>query len=163
MLEELAYDQDRHQLYISPYLSGQGINDYPHLLREAIEQGDDETLATELRQHRRIARTAHRRKPRGGYNIVTVPNNAAEVLAQDAFNRYYIRAVCRRALEEGLSEVVVYRARPADSPRPVSEMLVETTIDPATLLADLRAHPDETPELGVPAGFSSGLSVHLPS
>jgi hypothetical protein len=163
MLDELAYDEARRQLYISPYLSGQGITDYPHLLREAIGQGNDETLAAALRARRRIARTGHRRKPGGGYTIVTIPNNAAEMLAQDAFNRYYIRAICRRALEAGLTEVVVYRARPVEDPRPASEPLVETTVDPAALLQDLRAHPDEEPELGVPAGPNSGLSVHLPT
>jgi hypothetical protein len=162
MLEELEYDQARHQLHISPYLSGQGIHDYSELLREAIEHGNDETLAASLSQHRRIARTAHRRNPEGGYSIVTVPNNAAEMLAQDAFNRYYIRAVCRRAIEEGHNQVVVYRARSVDRPRPTSEALIETTVDPAALLEDLRTHPDQEPALGIPAGPNSGLSVHLP-
>jgi hypothetical protein len=133
------------------------------LLREAIQHGDDETLAASLRERRRIARTAHRRKPEGGYSIVTIPNNAAETLAQDAFNRYYIRAICRRAIEEGFDQVVIYRARSVDQPRSTSEALVETTVDPAALLEDLRAHPDEEPALGIPAGPNSGLSVHLPA
>ena len=58
--------------------------------------------------------------------------------------------------------MIVYRARPAENPRPESEALVETTVDPFDLLADLRAHPGEATELGIPAGPNSGISVRLP-
>jgi hypothetical protein len=164
MLEELDYDEARNQLHISPYLSNQGVFDYPALLRRALAEGTPESLAETLSQQRRIARTGHRRKAAGGYTIVTVPENAAEMLANDAFNRYYIRAVARRALEEGMDEVIVYRARRAEQPRPESEELVETTVDAAALLDDLRRNTGaERPELGVPAGPNSGISVHLPA
>jgi hypothetical protein len=162
MLEEMAFDLAQNQLHISPYLSGQGVHDYPNLLREAIEHGDEDTLAESLRAQRRIERTGHRRKTSGGYTIVTVPDNAADMLAQDAFNRYYIRAVCRRALELGLDDVVIYRARASAHPRPESEELIETMIDAADLLEDLRLNTGEEPELGVPGGPNSGISVHLP-
>lgn len=164
MLAELDYDEERNQLHISPYLSNQGVHDYPVLLRRALSDGDPESLAAALAEQRRIARTGHRRKVAGGYTIVTVPENAAEMLANDAFNRYYIRGVARRALEEGLDEVVVYRARRAEEPRPESEELVETAVDAAALLDDLRRHTGpERPELGIPSGPNSGISVHLPT
>ncbi|MDX1665253.1 MAG: hypothetical protein R3272_15780 [Candidatus Promineifilaceae bacterium] len=162
MLEELAYDLERNALHITPYLSNQGIHDYPNLLREALREGDEESLAVALAQQRRIARTGHRRRPSGGYTIVTVPENAAEMIATDAFNRYYIRAVARRAIDEGIEELIVYRARPVEKPRPESEERLETTVNARALLEDLRAHTGEPPELGVPAGPNSGLSVRLP-
>jgi hypothetical protein len=163
MLEEVEYDVARNQLHISPFLSGQGQRDYPSLLREAIEHGDAESLAESLRGHRRIARTLHRRKPTGGYTIVTVPKTAAQTLAESEFNRYYIRALCRRALAEGVKELIVYRAKPVANPRPESEALLETAVDPAALLEDLRIHTgDEEPELGIPAGPNSGISVRFP-
>ncbi len=164
MLEELDYDEERRQLHISPYLSNQGVYDYPALLRSALAEGDPESLAAALAQQRRIARTGHRRQSAGGYTIVTIPENAAEMLANDAFNRYYIRAVARRALEEGFEEVIVYRARPVQQPRPESEDLVETAVPAAALLEELRsATGPERPELGVPGGPNSGISVHLPN
>jgi hypothetical protein len=162
MLQEVAYDEERQQLHVSPYLSNQGLRDYPALLREAIAHGDEDTLAEALNQRRRIARTAHRRLQQGGYNIVTVPSNAAELLAQDAFNRYYIRALSRRAIEDGIEELIVYRAKPVQNPRPESEALVETTVDPQALLQDLRQSTDEEPGLGIPGGPNSGISVRLP-
>ncbi len=163
MLEEVDDDKAGNRLHISPYLSGQGQHDYENLLREAIESGDETTLAARLAEQRRIARTAHRRQPEGGYTIVTVPHNAAETIAESEFNRYYIRALCRRALEDGIEELIVYRAKPAREPRPQSEELVETSVDPQALLDDLRANTgDAPPQLGIPGGPNSGISVRLP-
>jgi len=163
MLEEVEYDMAHNQLHISPFLSGQGQRDYVHLLREAIQSGDDETLAANLRAHRRISKTLPRRKPKGGFAIAGTPENAAQVLAESEFNRYYIRALARRAIEDGISELVIYRAKPVSKPRPESESRLETALSPEELLDDLRSHPgDEPPALGVPRGPKSGMSVRLP-
>lgn len=164
MLDEMEYDIAHNQLHISPFLSGQGQRDYANLLRDAILSGTDDSLAENLRAHRRILKTLPRRQPKsGGYSIAATPENAAEVLAESEFNRYYIRGLARRALEDGISELVIYRAKPARNPRPESEARVETTLPPQALLDDLRAHPgDEPPRLGVPSGPNSGLSVRLP-
>jgi hypothetical protein len=162
MRDEMDFDIANHQLHISPFLSGQGQADYVNLLREAIEHGDDGTLEDELRRHRRITRAMPRRRPKGGYMIAAAPQNAAQILAESEFNRFYIRALARRAIEDGVSELIIYRAKRVESPRPESEALIETSIDPHDLLADLRAHPDQPPTLGVPSGPNSGLSVHLP-
>ncbi|HET9909157.1 MAG TPA: hypothetical protein VFQ23_21085 [Anaerolineales bacterium] len=164
MLDEMKYDITNNQLHISPFLSGQGQRDYASLLQEAIQHGDDETLAQNLREHRRINRTQPRRQPKAsGYSIAATPENAAEILAESEFNRYYIRGVARCAIEDGIQELVIYRAKPARNPRPESEARVETSISPQDLLDDLRSHPgDEPPALGVPSGPNSGLSVRLP-
>ena len=163
MLDELEYDMAHNQLHISPFLSGQGQRDYAELLRDALQTGTDESLAENLRAHRRIIRTLPRRQPKGGYSIAATPENAAQVLAESEFNRYYIRGLARRAIEDGIQELVIYRAKPARNPRPESEARVETSLSPQELLDDLRAHPgDEPPTLGVPSGPNSGLSVRLP-
>lgn len=162
MSDELDYDITHNQLHISPFLSGQGQRDYVNLLRMAIQSGDDKTLAQSLQEHRRINRALPRRKPEGGFMIAAAPLNAARVLAESEFNRFYIRALARRAIEDGIHELVIYRAKPVRNPRPESEALVETTLAPEDVLADLRAHPDQPPSLGVPSGPNSGLSVRLP-
>jgi len=163
MVDEMDYDITNNQLHISPFLSGQGERDYANLLREALQSGNDETLAQNLREHRRILRTLPRRNPSGGYSIAATAENAAQVLAESEFNRYYIRALARRAIEDGIQELVVYRAKPVQNPRPESEVRLETAIPAQELLEDLRSHPgDERPTLGVPSGPNSGLSVRLP-
>src|SRR6266545_4981251 len=145
MLDELEYDLDHNQLHISPFLSGQGQRDYVNLIREAIQSGTDESLAQNLKAHRRINRTLPRRQPKGGFSIAATPENADEVLAESEFNRYYIRGLARRAIEDGVQELVVYRAKPVRNPRPESEARVETTVSPQELLEDLRAHPGDEP------------------
>ena len=164
MLDEMESDIANNQLHISPFLSGQGQRDYTSLLRDAIQKGNDETLAQSLREHRRIVRTQPRRLPKaGGYSIAATPENAAEVLAESEFNRYYIRGLARRAIEDGITDLIIYRAKPVQTPRPESEARVETSLSPQELLDDLRSHPgDEPPTLGVPSGPNSGLSVRLP-
>jgi hypothetical protein len=162
MLAELDYDAEQNLLHISPFLSGQGQRDYPNLLRAALEQGNDETLSQALSAQRRIQRSYQKRKPGGGFTIASVPANAAQQLAESEFNRYYIRAVARRAIEAGIPELIVYRAKPVAMPRAESEALVETTVDPQALLDDLRAHSGERPALGIPGGPGSGISVRLP-
>ena len=162
MLEEVDYDISHNQLHISPFLSGQGQHDYVNLLKDAIQSGSDETLAEHLKQHRRLNRTIPRKNPKGGFSIASAPANAAEILAESEFNRFYIRALARRAIEDGITDLVVYRAKPVQNPRPQSEALIEATLPPQDLLADLRSHPDEPPTLGVPSGPNSGLSVRLP-
>ena len=163
MLEEMEYDIANHQLHISPFLSGQGQRDYENLLRDALRSGNDDTLAQTLREHRRILRTLPRRNPSGGYSIAATAENAAQVLAESEFNRYYIRALARRAIADGIDELVVYRAKPVANPRPESEARIETSLSPQELLEDLRSHPgDERPSLGVPSGPNSGLTVRLP-
>jgi hypothetical protein len=162
MLDEMEYDVTRNQLHISPFLSGQGQHDYPNLLREAIQQGTDASLAQALQTHRRITRALPRRNRQGGYMIAAAPVNAAEVLAESEFNRFYMRALARRAIEDAIPELIVHRAKQVQNPRPESEALLETSINPQDLLVDLRLHPDQPPALGIPPGPNSGLSVRLP-
>ena len=162
MLDEMEGDIGANRLHISPYLSGQGKRDYPDLLRRAIETGSDDSLAEALSQQRRIERAAPRRGSSEGFTLVAVPSNAAQMLAEGEFNRYYIRALARRALEDGITELVVFRAKPVERPRPESDALVETTIEPQAILDDLRARSGEAPSLAVPAGPGSGISVRLP-
>ncbi|MEP7358086.1 MAG: hypothetical protein ABI847_12655 [Anaerolineales bacterium] len=162
MLDEMEGDTAANRLHISPYLSGQGQRDYPNLLRTALQNGTDDSLAAALSQQRRLEHAAPRRSQSDGFSLAAVPSNAAQVLAESEFNRYYIRALARRAIEDGISELIVVRAKPVEHPRPESEALVETTIAPQAILDDLRAHSGEPPSLAVPAGPGSGLSVRLP-
>jgi hypothetical protein len=79
-------------------------------------------------------------------------------LAEGEFNRLYIRALCRRAIAEE-ADLQVYRAR--FSSQPDSESRIGELIDPAALLADLRAHNGQKTDLGVPGHPNSGVSVRL--
>jgi hypothetical protein len=162
MLEEIERDVAEGTFFVSPRLSNTGQQNYLILLREAVRSHDAGWLADELRTRGRLERTEPRARPRGGFTTARVPRTAADTFAEGEFNRFYVRALCRRALEDGIPELIVYRAKPVRQPRPESEWMVGTHIEPQRLLADLRAHQGMEPALGLPPGPNSGLSVRLP-
>ena len=159
MLEELRYDLDRNKVYLSTRLNEYGIRQYPSLLEQAIIDGSDITFASNLKTGC-LSSSEQRKKPSGGYTTAKVPTNAHEMLAEGEFNRYYIRAICRIAIEEQVS-LEIYRAKSVQSPRTESQQKIGQTVNPSTLLTDLRSHIGVDTALGLPAGPNSGLSVRL--
>ena len=159
MLEELAQDVTSNKLYISPRLNNDGRRNYEKLLRSAIQSGDDVSLANSLVGM--FKEYKERAKPSGGYTTAKVPITAPETLAEGEFNRFYCRGVCRRAMDEGLEEVEVYRAKPVRNPRPQSQALVGSKLRADRLLHDYRTNTGVALVLGVPGGPNSGLSVRL--
>src|SRR5947209_2741509 len=87
MLEELERDRIEGNVYLSPWLTELGQAHYADLLALAIRAGNDESLAGFVKG---LLLEAYKERK--------VPCNAATVLAECAFNRYYIRGLCRRAL-----------------------------------------------------------------
>lgn len=159
MLDELAQDVASNKLYLSPRLNDAGRRNYEKLLRSAIQNGDDVSLANSLVGM--FKEYEQRAKKSGGYTNAKVPVTAPETLAEGEFNRFYCRGVCRRSMEEGLGEVQVYRAKAVLNPRPQSQVLEGSKLKADRLLHDLRINIGVDTALGVPAGPNSGLSIRL--
>lgn len=162
MISEINRDIAGSTLYISPRLSQRGRLDYPDLLLDAAENGDDASLAAELRAPGRMNATETATRNGKTYSK-QVPVNAPETMAEGEFNRFYARGLCLRAAEEGIEEVVVYRAKDVANPRPESQAMIGTAVSAAQLLEDLRTSVGVEPALGIPPGPNSGLSVRLPT
>ncbi|WP_146149179.1 hypothetical protein [Nitratireductor sp. StC3] len=161
MIEEIQHDVQHGTIYISPWLTEEGAAQWSTLLTNAAEGGSDDSLAADLRAGLYIRETAERRKPKGGgYTTYRVPHTASATMAEGEFNRFYVRALCRRAIDEG-RRIQAYRAKAVENPRPESEAKIGQTFDPATVLADLRETPGVEPALGLPPGPNSGLTVRL--
>ena len=162
MLSEIDLDVEAGTLYYGSYLSEQGRTDYAELLRLAATSGDVSSLEAALRADGRMALTTQRRKPKGGFSTVKVPITAPATLAEGEFNRFYMRALCCRAIEDGITGLIVYRAKPVQTPRPESEAMISTSVAPDALLEDLRTSTGVDTALGLPRGPNSGLSARLP-
>jgi hypothetical protein len=80
MVEEINMAVQDGSIYLSPWLSDRGLADWAALLLAAAQNGNDDTLAAELRLHQRLKHTAERRKPKGGYTTYTVPATASETI-----------------------------------------------------------------------------------
>jgi len=162
MVAELRADIQSGRLYISPRLTDEGAHTWPTLLEDALTAHNDDWLAGEIRNRGFLRTHEERRKPKGGTTMAQVPVTANETLAEGEFNRFYVRGLCARALQENVAGVVAYRARHSDNPRPESQAVIGKAFAPAALLADLRTAQGVEPALGVPPGPNSGLSVKLP-
>ena len=161
MVEELEIDVASGDLYLSPRLNHRGQVEYEQLLRTAFLEGDDQSLANEIRSRGLLNDSEQRRRPSGGYSTARIPVSAPETLAEGEFNRFYVRALCRRVVDGGASELEVYRAKAVANPRSTSEAMIGRRIDASALLQDLRTSPGVDTSLGLPAGPNSGLSVRL--
>ncbi|MFG0256723.1 MAG: hypothetical protein ACF8GE_02360 [Phycisphaerales bacterium JB043] len=161
MLAEIERDVDMSTLYVSDNLNERGKAEYSGLLREAAEAGSDNTLATSI-QGLLNSHEKPRRLKSGGFSKPPVMrSNAHIMLAEGEFNRFYMRAVCARAIEDGQSDVTVFRAKAVENARSVSEQMIGQRISASSLLDDLRSRPGVDTALGLPPGPNSGLSVHL--
>lgn len=162
MADEVKADLAAGKLYISPRLQNPNPQVWADLLVEAASAHDDGWLAAEIRVRGLLKTHEERKKPKGGTTIAQVPANANDTLAEGEFNRFYVRGLCRRAIDEKVPHVVAYRARHSDNPRPESVAVVGKAFSPEALLDDLRASPGVETSLGLPPGPNSGLSVKLP-
>ena|SRR5690554_6082028 len=156
MIAEVDCDIEKNILYLSPRLNPKGIANYPTILKDAITNHDDTWLSSQLSGL--MNATEERKKPKGGFTIVSAP----ETLAEGEFNRFYARGLCLRAIEEKVEYLIIYRAKVVTNPRPESQAKIGTHINPQALLADLRKNIGVETALGLPPGPNSGLSVKLP-
>lgn len=155
MLEEFKYDIDCENCYTSKRFHEVGRKCYIEIMPQHILEGTDDSLASALKANDCF--NSH--EPRGA-NMVKVPVTAAQTFAEGEFNRFYIRGVCLRAINEG-REIEVYRARTSGSPRPESEALIGRKMNPSALLKDLRDNKGFETALGLPPGPNSGLSIKM--
>jgi hypothetical protein len=159
MKQEIISDIAAGTLYISPRLNPAGAHAYPAILQEAAETQNDTWLASQLRNKFNETET---RNLKGKTINAQIPINAPEMLAEGEFNRFYLRGLCLKAIQNNIPGLVIYRAKPVSNPRSESESKIGTTVSPSALLNDLRTHVGVDTALGLPPGPNSGLSARLP-
>lgn len=160
MLDELEHDVQLDRWHKSKRLSPIGEIAFVPALRDAIRSGNERTLAHAILVGGMLdSRELSHRKGRMFWK--DVPRDAHLTLAEGEFNRYYLRGLCLRALEDGQEQLEIYRAKDVYSPRAMSEMRLGTFVDAGKFLRDLRTHVGVETALRLPAP-NSGLSARLP-
>ena len=160
MLREVELDMSRGNLYLSPRLNENGRRNYASLLKEAIGHYNDAWLAVQLAKNDCMANFEQRNR-NGISKTVKVPVNAPDVLSEGEFNRFYIRGVCARVIDEGLKKIEVYRGKSVKTPRSESQAMIGTKLPAEELLKDLRASIGVDTAFGLPPGPNSGLTVRI--
>ena len=163
MLEEIEMDVALKTIYISNWLNPVECDRWPQILRQAAEQGTDDSLAAAITQDQCLHERVERKKPKGGTTWAAVPYTAAQTMAEGEFNRYYTRGLCRRAIRDGIPQLEVYRAKSVAQPRFDSQAKIGTRVDPCSILEDLRTTQGVEPALGLPPGPNSGLTLRIPA
>lgn len=151
MLEEIEGEEAENP-YRNPALSKEGLEQFPHMLREAIVQGGEESLAEQLSLPRLWAQFEPH--PKGGIRRVE-PTRAAVTLARLEFNTWYIRGLCRRLLSEGEELCQVYRAWDGDGSLDECDILENKVLPIGLIYRAHRAkyHPVSRPEaFSIPSG-----------
>ena len=158
-IAELDDDLKSGAFHASERLRPTAVAEYQRLLRESIRYYDDlwlEQHASDL-----LVDFETRQTRSGGQTTAKIPEMASRMLAEGDFNRYYMRGVAMRAIEEGRQIVEVYRARLSLEPRPDSAEAEGQRLQAREVLDYLRGAIDTPPgdvRLGRP---NSGLSVRL--
>jgi hypothetical protein len=158
-LAELDQDLASGAFHLPARLRPTVAADYQRLLRDAIRYYDDlwlEEHASDL-----LAESETRRTSSGAQVTAKVPQMAARMVAEGDFNRYYMRGVCLRAIDEQRQVVEVYRARLSLEPRPESAELEGRRLPARALLDWLRGGSSDDPAATALGRPNSGLSVRL--
>ena len=162
MQEEIQLDISLGKLYQGKRLTTYGLQDWPGAFLSAAQVGIDDSLAVWLQQVGRLE-TQEPYTRNGVTRMRTVPATAAQTFAEGEFNRFYIRAICRKAIQAGC-KIQAYRARYSENPRAESIAIEGRLYDPSAVLADLRENTSVdgiNTALGLPSGPNSGMSVRL--
>ncbi|MEI8172452.1 MAG: hypothetical protein WCH07_03080 [Deltaproteobacteria bacterium] len=139
MVEEIDKAKQTNELYYSTRFNEAGRQSWANWLRTAATEHDEHWLAYQIETAGAMKHLETRAKPKGGYTVAHVPDTAAETMAEGQFNRFYMVAICRRAIEDDKSSVRVYRARHRSEPRPESKALESTERNATGLLQELRS------------------------
>jgi len=159
MISEINSDNEKERLYFSKRFNENGHKIYLSMLLDAVISGDEETLAISLKTNNCFAEK-EARSGKNGITYVKIPETANRTLAENEFNRFYIRSLALQAITSGQT-LTIYRARHSDNPRHESQIMIGVKILPDKLLTDLRNNIGVDTALGLPAGPNSGLSVKL--
>jgi len=112
MLAEFEAEESGGKPYRGRELSAAGQAASPGLIREAINQGTEETLTAALAKsdfwNPNETYTRNGVKRTRSLNV----QQASERLALTEFNTWYVRGLAKRLMDEGENECQVYRAAP---------------------------------------------------
>jgi len=156
MLDEFDNDFKINNWYVSPRLNSNGIKEFPNLIKKAFKDGTEETFTNSIKPIIHLNEIEMSSRNGNPYQK-RVPVNASKVLGESEFNRYYMIALSKRALNENKS-IRVYRGRESSRPRPESEALIGKNLNPEETLNKLKDIINIDAQIPEP---NSGITLEL--
>lgn len=128
MLEEFNAEQSQTNHFQPTELNQTGLRAFPDIMRQVIQNGNIDSLATALSDPSFWNPTrTYMRKGKPVTQTID-PSSSAKRLAHSEFNTWYTRGFARRLKEEGQTECEVYRADSAAQPNCECTSLENTTV-----------------------------------
>jgi hypothetical protein len=154
MMDEVNLDVKNDDIYYGNRLKPVCKEDYLNLLKNEIEVGNPNSFSTLIKNNGLLKDVEVRKS-----GSRAMPSDAHETLGEGEYNRFYIRGLCKKAIEKAIN-IEIYRAKQVTSPRPKSQMLIGTVMDPKIVLDDFRKNfgRKTCSEIAKP---NSGLSFRL--
>ncbi len=138
MLEAINEAEETGNIYYSTRFNELGKKQWLPLLKQAALEYNEHWLAYKIEENQLLKNFEGVQKPLGGYTIKSVPNIAAETFAEGQFNRFYMLGLCKLASSQGISQLIVYRAKETKNPRLESESLINKKISVNEIEAQLK-------------------------
>jgi hypothetical protein len=160
MFEAIEEAEQSNNIYYSSRFNDAGKKQWLPLLKQATQEHNEHWLAYQLEANVLMRDFEGAQKPSGGYTIKHVPHTAAETMAEGQFNRFYILGLCKRARAQGVSHLVVYRAKQRSDPRTESQSLIGTSLTIDEIESQLKETTSSFKSQLVQP--NSGISVTLP-
>jgi hypothetical protein len=160
MLRAIEEAEHEGQIDYSPRLNTKGKEQWLGLLEQAAREHTEHWLAYELEANRLIKGFEVSERPLGSYSIKHVPRTAAQTMAEGQFNRFYMLGLCKRARDEGVTHLEVYRAKQSARPRPESQALIGIRLPVEIVEPQLR--DDVASQKSLLIQPNSGISLRLP-
>ena len=158
MIDEIQDDIVNSKIYLSPNLNQKGIKEYPNIFLNSVKRNGIDDFISNLTLD--YFNTHTLRNTKNGPIFAKMRFDANIMLCQSEFNRFYMRAICLKSLDENKKFVKVYRAGEVKIKRSISYNLIGKEFLAEEILNDLRQNPGKETryKLGSP---NSGLSVEL--
>lgn len=143
MLKEFENDEKNGKVYVSRRIKNDPITikTYIRLLTEAFRNGTDSSLCKEI-QKNNIFNNYENYMKNGKLITKKIPSNAHEILGQGEFKRYYMRALCRQAIDGEHKSLIIYRARESKVDSEDAQFFIGKYINPEKLLNYLKINPE---------------------
>jgi hypothetical protein len=153
----MVSEVDAGEVYRSPRLNGAGISRWPILLKEAVRWHDYRWLSQQLAAQRLVVdrETYTSRTGKLTWRAIDIQASAA-ILARGEFNRYYVRALCVRAMEAGIPDLEICPGKNTLELLPDLSIAIRERVQQLELCCGRRAT-----ELAPDAGVSIGAVLLL--
>ena len=124
IIKAIEEAEQTNNIYYSTRFNENGRTSWSSLLKKAANEHDEHWLAYQIESNVLMKDFEGARTRLGGYSIKHVPHKAAETMAEGQFNRFYMLGLCKRARQEEISQLEVYRAKPTSQHRSSSEAII---------------------------------------